>query len=66
MDDGDVLALGLTVPELVVVAHKLDNDHVIVPHHPMVVQIVQEVQPVDVTAILLRALVRMKRNRFVF
>ena len=66
MDNGDVLALGLTVPELVAVAHKLDNDHVIVPNRPMAVQIVQEVQPVNVTAIPLLALVRMKGNRFVF
>ena len=40
MDNGDVLAVGLPVHKHAVVAYALDNDHVIAPHHPMVVQIV--------------------------
>ena len=40
MDNGDLLAIGLHVHKLVVVALALDKENVIIPHPPMVVWIV--------------------------
>ena len=40
MDNGDLLVIGLHVQEVVVVAHALDNENVIILHPPMVVRIV--------------------------
>ena len=40
MDNGDLLAVGLPVQNLVVVAYTLGNKSAIIPHPPMVVWIV--------------------------
>ena len=62
MDNGDVLAVGLPVQKLVGVVCELDSDHAIIPHPPMVVQTVQEMQTVaiDVTTLHVQV-VRMKK-----
>ena len=60
MDSGDLLVLGLPVHKLVVVACKLEYDHVIAPHPPMVVQIVKEGKPDSVIVTPLHVLVRMQ------
>lgn len=51
MDSGDLLAIGLLVHNLVVVEYKLNKENATIPHPPMVVQIVMELQPNGVSAI---------------
>ena len=51
MDNGGLLAVGLHVHTLVVVAHVLDNDSVIILHPPMVVQTAQEMQHIGIIVI---------------
>ena len=47
------MEVGLPVQKLVVVAHALDDESVIIPHPPMVVQIVQAMQSVSVAVTMI-------------
>ena len=58
MDNGELLAVGLHVHKLVVVAGAQGTDSVIILHPPMVVWIVKEEQFVDASVIRILVLVR--------
>ena len=59
MDNGDLLAVGLHVQKLVVVASALENESVMILHPPMVERTVKEKQ--FVSAAVMRTLVLVRR-----
>ena len=61
MDNGGLLAVGLHVHKLVVVAHALDNDSVIILHLPMMVQTAQEMQPFRIIVIYMIVLLLVRK-----
>ena len=61
MDNGDLLAVGLHVHKLVVVASALENESVMILHPPMVERTVKERQ--FVSAAVMRMLVLVRRQQ---
>ena len=54
--------VGLPVHELVVVGYAVDNEHVIIHLPPMMVWIVEEIQPINRAAMLIFARVRIMKT----